>query len=531
MDLGVGVVKFLGTLVRALWKPLSRLGHALGLEWWLIIYFIPTRLGLANRSGWLLSLSLILCVTQIALNIYCKRTNQKNVNLLKFGIKFVVKKIYRIFKKDNVKGFEAEFNLDTKENISGMVFGKVKRKYVTKKEEIDGHSITIGGAGSGKSTGVAIPTLMSWKSRAFVIDIKGELYEKTKKARGEELIKVFNPSNENACGYNPFHVLKNTDDLCSSVKEIAQAIIPLKPEVTDTMWILNAQDFLTGAIIYFYNQDKNFSETMIAIKLNPPRDLVDEIMESEDQDAKIHMATFKGMADETLSGIYTEISNKILSFATNKSLIRALGDNKNVITPNDLENGFDVFIGIEEHLLEQWKPLVTMIVNQFCKFFERRKNDNDKPILFLLDEFPRLGRIDSVATGLTTLRSKKVEIMLYIQSKSQLDLIYGKDQAVNIIDNCTYKAILIATEPSTQKWCSELVGTYDKMKVSNSVNADNFGMGKGSGVTTTTEEKKIIKPEEFGYLIKENKLVYIDPTGYAKIDKIQYWNDKVFSNK
>lgn len=531
MDLGVGVVKFLGTLVRALWKPLSRLGHALGLEWWLIIYFIPTRLGLANRSGWLLSLSLILSLTQIALNIYCHRTNQKNVNILKFGIKFILKKIYRIFKKDNVKGFEAELTLDNKENLSGMVFGKSKGQYVTKKEQIDGHALVIGGIGSGKSSGIAIPTLMAWKSRAFVIDIKGELYEKTKRVRGEEFIKVFNPLDENAFGYNPFYVLKNTDDICTTVKEIAQSIIPLPAEVKEPMWILNAQDFLTGAIIYYYNQDKNFAETMIAIKSKSPKNLVAEIMESEDQESIIYMSTFADMADETLSGIYTEVSVKITPFATNKNLIRVLGSNENNITPNDLENGFDVFIGIEEYLLEQWKPLLTMIVNQFCKFFERRKNDNNKPILFLLDEFPRLGRIDSVVTGLTTLRSKKIEIMLYIQNKSQLEEKYGKEQASTIVENCPYKAMLMAGDTETRKWCSDLVGTYEKEKISTSINADNFGMGKGSGVSKTTEEKKIIKPEEFGYLAKENKLVYIDPTGYAKIDKIQYWNDKVFSNK
>ena len=37
----------------------------------------------------------------------------------------------------------------------------------------------VGGAGSGKTAAVAIPTLMSWKERVFAIDIKGELYAKT----------------------------------------------------------------------------------------------------------------------------------------------------------------------------------------------------------------------------------------------------------------------------------------------------------------------------------------------------------------
>lgn len=152
------------------------------------------------------------------------------------------------------------------------------------------------------------------------------------------------------------------------------------------------------------------------------------------------MSTFADMADETLSGVYTEVSINITPFATNKELIRALSGSGNAITPSDLESGYDVFICIEEHKLEQWKSLLTMIVNQFCKFFEQRKDGNTEPILFMLDEFPRLGKIESVATGLATLRSKKIEIMLYVQSKNQLDVIYGEKQAGSICDNCTYKA-------------------------------------------------------------------------------------------
>lgn len=138
------------------------------------------------------------------------------------------------------------------EEISGMVFGKIKNKYVTKKEKEDGHALVIGGAGTGKSSCVAIPTLMSWKHRAFVIDIKGELYEKTQNARGKDMIKVFNPSNQFACGYNPYYVLATTDDVCSTAHEIAESIIPLPPDVKEPMWIKNARDYLCGAILYLY---------------------------------------------------------------------------------------------------------------------------------------------------------------------------------------------------------------------------------------------------------------------------------------
>lgn len=102
------------------------------------------------------------------------------------------------------KGFEAKLDGDTvalrtAADLSGVVFGKQGGKYATMPETTDGHILVVGGAGSGKTAAIAIPTLMSWKDRVFAIDIKGELYEKTKKARSGEQIKVFNPTDRNAC--------------------------------------------------------------------------------------------------------------------------------------------------------------------------------------------------------------------------------------------------------------------------------------------------------------------------------------------
>ena len=65
----------------------------------------------------------------------------------------------------------------------GVVFGKQGESYITKPEDMDGHVLVVGGVGSGKSACVAIPTLRTWRERVFAIDIKGELYEKTRQYR------------------------------------------------------------------------------------------------------------------------------------------------------------------------------------------------------------------------------------------------------------------------------------------------------------------------------------------------------------
>lgn len=405
----------------------------------------------------------------------------------------------------------------------GVVFGKEGSKFVSKPEDKDGHILVIGGAGSGKSSCIAIPSLMSWKDRIFAIDIKGELLEKTKHKRG--LVKVFNPSNDEAYGYDPFYMLHNSNNLGQDMKEIVMAIIPLSPNVKDPFWISAAQNYLTGALIYFYKEDMNFIGAITGVQKTPPTQLVEEIQNSRHDLAKLYTNQFVGLDTKTLSGIFTEVSNKIMLFATDEQLKKALSKDK-VITPDSIEKGSDIYICIEESKLEQWNCLLTLIVNQFLKHFERRADMDSTPVLFLLDEFARLGKIETVTNGLATLRSKKITIAILTQSLAQLDAIYGKEYRQIIADNCQYKAILNATDADTQEYFSKLVGTYDKEKISHNANFEQYtGLGKGTGKSTTTEEKKIIKPEEFATL---QDVVLLTPFGFFRVDKAPYYSTKVF---
>lgn len=420
----------------------------------------------------------------------------------------------------NDKGFVADkYEYGADEEVTGVVFGKVDGKYIAKKEDKDGHVLVVGGAGSGKSSCIAIPTLWAWKGSVFAIDIKKELYAKTKEQRSNE-IKVFDPTDRTANGFNPYYLLEHTDDIYSEAKALAIAIIPLTASENNPYFIQAAQSMLTGFILYYHSLECSFSQTMLELKSRPIQTQIAEVMEHGNPKAKMELNQFDGMDEKTLSNIYSTLSNAITTFATNDDLQYALNGEQDCITPQDLEDGKDIYICIPEHKLEQWKTLLAMMVNQFLKAFERRADGNKEPILFLIDEFARLGKVETVANGLATLRSKNIHIALFVQSKSQLNAIYGNDVAEIIADNCSYKAILKASEPTTQEWCSKLVGTYEQQKVSQSKNKDEFGFNKGAGTSTTIEDKRIIKPEEFAYL---NDIVCLFPTGYLRVDKAPYY--------
>ena len=404
----------------------------------------------------------------------------------------------------------------------GIVFGRQGKTYITKPETMDGHILVVGGVGSGKSSGIAIPTLRSWGHNVFAIDIKGELYEKTKSHRMN--IKVFNPLNNNSYGYDPYFCLYTSGNPAQEARAIAQAIIPLPPDIKDPFWIESAQNIFTASILHYNTQGLSFLETVQQIQSLSPRELIMEICDGE---AVYFVGSMIDMDDKVLSSIVAEISKNIVHFITDKNLISALSRNNNIV-PDDLEYGYDIYIQIPEHLLNQWKNLLTLIVNQFLTRFEQRIELNPRPILFLLDEFPRLGKVSAMLDGLATLRSKKITICLIIQSLAQLDLIYGVNERKVIADTCAYKSILSATDAETQEYFSRLVGTYDKEVTQHGTQSSPYlGLPQGQSTGTYEQEKRIIKPEEFATL---QDIVLLTPYGNLRIEKNPYYAE-VIDNK
>lgn len=426
---------------------------------------------------------------------------------------------------------EIEGNLQkNNETLHGFIFGKSNNdKIETKSEDTDGHILVVGGSGSGKSSCIAIPSLLSWNDRVFVIDIKGELYEHTKNSTKRNNIKVFNPLQDNAWGYDPFYLLEYAINKNQEAEAMAYALIPMNPEIKDPFWINNARDMLTGAILHFHNEGDNFINTVTKILTpNSIDDFIKELANSTADTVKFYVKRFIELKAETVAGIYTELCQHIRLYVTDLDLKKSLSKS-NCINPTALKSA-DIYIIIPEHQLEQWKNLLILITSQFLRYFEKRnESENLIPILFLLDEFPRLGKIEKIDGALATLRSKKITIALLMQSLSQLDFIYGETLKEVICGNCLYTAILKVTDYKSQEYLSKRIGTHEKAKISKIVNTEAYiNIKTGRGTTESTEEKARIKPEDLGTL---KDVILLHPNGRTRLKKVHYSELEEYNNR
>jgi hypothetical protein len=160
-----------------------------------------------------------------------------------------------------------------------------------------------------------------------------------------------------------------------------------------------------------------------------------------------------------------------------------------------------------------------------------KSTEEDKklpPVLLLLDEFPRLGKIDAIRGALATLRSKGVTICLMVQSLAQLDEIYGRDARRTILDNCPYKAILNVTDADSQKYFSDLSGSSEVEKKGYNVSYDpDSGLEVGTSDNYSLRREPIIYPHEFAKL---HDIVLMTPRGFCRVDKAPYYERKTAKN-
>jgi len=115
-------------------------------------------------------------------------------------------KQYVLKKKDKIPVAKEAIAALTVPTPKGFIFGKYGSNYIVKPKKLDGHILVVGGAGSGKSSCLAIPSILSWRQRIFAIDIKGELYKKA--GYKCEKVKILNPSSPDTYGYNPYYLCK-----------------------------------------------------------------------------------------------------------------------------------------------------------------------------------------------------------------------------------------------------------------------------------------------------------------------------------
>lgn len=418
------------------------------------------------------------------------------------------------------------------DNQPGVFFGRAPNTddYIGMPEGSDGNLIIIGGNGSGKSRGIAMQTLKTWNSAIVATDIKGELSAQYAQFwRSEEVVRpylVFDPTRADGPSYDPFWWLQNNSEIneIENVWDIARAIMPLSPEDKQPFWVETEQALFAAALLECFHRGLSFSECICLIVSQPVSSLSAMLMQSADAQVKMMLGQVASMKDEALACIDRGFRNRLMLFATDAQISHALRGERetaNCFSWDDLREK-QIFICIPTDKLDQWSGVVNLMYAQLFRYLERRPEQHTlaaaghPQLLVLMDEFARFGKINGITAALSTLRSKKVNLALFVQSIAQIDRFYGAEERRIILDNCQWKGILRANDPETQEFLSRCIGTsiYRKHSIGKQMDRDLKKTGYTMQISETRDH--IIAPHELSTL---NEVLLLTPDGFFRIEK------------
>lgn len=418
---------------------------------------------------------------------------------------------------------------------SGLIFGKKGNKLISYEPNKNGICAMVWGApGDGKTTSTIITSCRQFglkknaagkwvqKGAVMVTDLKGDIYEANKKYRR---IKRFSTIHwQESAHYDPLvdvRKMKNPSERAIFLENLAITIIPEEQGADSKYFVDGARDFFTGISLYLLNQDSNISFPAIIeeIVIGNYSKWVLEIMKSEDKSAQAYTNHFYGENEKNVSGTYSKLVSSARLFGTDimKTL---LTNDDNVISPADLENCIDIYIQVDPNQITLMAPVIAMLYQAFMSAMLYRKEGQDPPIAFVLDEFGQIPAMPVIAQSAALMRAYNCSLLFSCQSLAMLEKHYGVAGRKLLMDCVKVNCFLSIMDPDTRDWASRLIGTRKVLKISNSEQQTQNGT---VGRSVSEAREKIFEPEAFGDLPNTDELVIYYKGKYVKAEKTFYF--------
>jgi type IV secretion system protein VirD4 len=144
------------------------------------------------------------------------------------------------------------------------------------------------------------------------------------------------------------------------------------------------------------------------------------------------------------TGIQAAISTAINGF--DKFLSPSIKDmtSSSSFTTNDIvKTPCILYIGFDEDAPELASLLLDINYKRMNEYLNKREKLNfDRPIHYILEEFGNLPKLDFVPKAFSRDAGKNVSCMLILQSKAQLEEIYGRNKTKELLDSTRVLIIL-----------------------------------------------------------------------------------------
>lgn len=394
---------------------------------------------------------------------------------------------------------------------------------------------------SGKGVGFVIPNALTFPGSMVVLDVKGELWDETARAREQMGDRVFcfaplafdHPTHQ----YNPLARLEGIEDmeeLWTGLERIGQLFLQSDGN----------EDWLEGAILLF------IAAGILAVQRgNPTMGEIYRIIFGTGEGADIGRSSSdlllaaakecqyppakrelnaKASLDPKIQQSYISILNVAgLAQWANPKVERVTRRNDFDFTAMRREPT-SVYLMVQSDDIERLNSLVRLFFADLIAFLRSSRPGEDEPlpVFMLLDEFDQLGRMPLVVQAMKQTAGHGGRFGIVTQSIPGLMAVpYTVEEIQAIESACQVKLYIAASEDRTASELETALGTRTGSTVSRSRELREVGFGAGS-VTRGTEHRPLLSKQEIRDMDPDKIVVLPERQNPILADRIKYYENR-----
>lgn len=364
----------------------------------------------------------------------------------------------------------------------GRFLGRFKGRDITMHGE--GHCLTVAAQGSGKTTGLILPTLITYRAGSVIVtDPKGAITAQTRRLRASlGRVVVLNPWRAELMGdpsfaldlgddgFNPLQLVTLERDGRSAATLLAGLLLPDMPG-EDSYFRTEGRDLLEWAMLYMaaYYQPKSRTLPDLQAFLYDAADLVaamESIITSTKRTPAIDVlrpgaAKFLGMVKMDAQAQFIGGQGTAATALKIYGRDTHLGDHvsQDGFRLSDLKGDTPLTLYLicpPNHLVgddRKWLNLVLALITQ-----EIGKPGMAREMVLLMDEFPALGYLPNLLPALEQFREAGLRAHLIAQNPGQIIQTYGQDGLRRLWGAAEYKQFFRITDPEQARLLSDWLG-------------------------------------------------------------------------
>ncbi|PWE53684.1 conjugal transfer protein TraG [Metarhizobium album] len=399
----------------------------------------------------------------------------------------------------------------------GLVLGRMGTRLLRRND--DRHHLIIGPTRSGKGVGYVIPNALTFPGSMIVTDLKGEIFDLTagyRKANGHQVF-LFSPGAERTHRWNPLDFVRaDRGSRTIDIQNMAAVLIPETVGSDNAVWQGTAQQVIAGVISYvlesprFANR-RNFGE--VNAFFNSGIDLQESMKRIVEDDGGLSRFTvesfnaYVSLNERAARSALLDIQKALAPFR-NERVVAATA-----VTDMDLvslqRRPVTVYLAPNITDMTILRPLLTLFVQQVMDLLTRKYDPKALPVLFLLDEFRQLKKMDEILNKLPYVAGYNIKLAFVIQDLKNLDEIYGETSRHSLLGNCGLQLILGANDQATADYVSRALGKRTIRYQSESRTLELLGLPRRTRVEQI-RERDLMMPQEIRQMPEDRMVLLVE---------------------